>query len=251
MTYVFLRFPTCHQPLSPLFPISPNSGREKGKLLGKLWKQLQLPRLFKSFNSNSIQLLECQFGFRLVGHHCSPLSPPSHPETCGSPGKTQSQHLRATSESSGTIITRGSQGRLYLSVYLNFCNNLRQMRNVSVFSWAKLRHPISVFQQSCGAPFCFCYLCCDFCWRCLQPQKSNANCNCRSRRPNFTFPKFHLQTFRERLQIECLIATGLHSRCHLQHMRRAVGAFGPLYWPVIHSEFPSLVSEKLPAIRVR
>jgi len=41
---------------------------------GKLWKQLQLPRLFKSFNSNSIQLLECQFGFRLVGHHFTHLT---------------------------------------------------------------------------------------------------------------------------------------------------------------------------------
>lgn len=63
---------------------------------------------------------------------------PSHSETCGSTSKTQSQHLRAASENCGSIITRGSQGRLYLSVYLNFCNNLRQMRNVSVFSWVKL-----------------------------------------------------------------------------------------------------------------
>lgn len=47
-------------------------------------------------------------------------------------------------------------------------------------------------------------------------------------------------TFWHRLQIECLIATKWHSRWQ-QHMHWAVEAFGPLYWPALHSAFPSLV----------
>lgn len=170
---------------------------------------------------------------------------PSHSETCGSTSKTQSQHLRAASENCGSIITRGSQGRLYLSVYLNFCNNLRQMRNVSVFSWVKLLYqppPNGFPGKVVGRHFAFAICVATFVDAVPSPrsQKSNANCICRSRRTNFTFPKFHLQTFWHRLQIECLIATKWHSRWQ-QHMHWAVEAFGPLYWPALHSAFPSLV----------
>lgn len=46
---------------------------------------------------------------------------------------------------------------LYLSVYLNFCNNLQQMRSISVFTWPPSRLRVHN-KQSSGAPFCFYYL---------------------------------------------------------------------------------------------
>lgn len=124
---------------------------------------------------------------------------PSHSETCGSTSKTQSQHLRAASENCGSIITRGSQGRLYLSVYLNFCNNLRQMRNVSVFSWVKLLYqppPNGFPGKVVGRHFAFAICVATFVDAVPSPrsQKSNANCICRSRRTNFTFPNILAQT---------------------------------------------------------
>lgn len=117
-------------------PFTSNSWVEEEKkretAWGKLWKQVQLPRLFKSFNSNWIQLLECQFGSCLVGR-CSSSSSSS---TLLLTGK---QNSVTTPEGNGRKLRhynhKSSQGRLHLSVYLNFCNNLRQMRNVSVFSW--------------------------------------------------------------------------------------------------------------------